>query len=120
MNFSNKYKILGLLSLVSVCYLLLFSCNLREERQLQEVDLDREATRNAYKQKCSPCHALGHQLIGPALLDVADHPDTLVKKYKAQEKCHVGVGKASKKELELVVAYLKASHIYADEKVHAY
>lgn len=120
MNFSIKYKQLCFISLIGVCYVLLFSCNLKEENKFQEVELDREATRNAYKQKCSPCHALGYQLIGPALAQVTDHPDTLVKKYKPQEKCHVGVGKASKKELELVVEYLKANNVFPDSTLNSF
>ncbi|MFN0290345.1 c-type cytochrome [Pedobacter helvus] len=120
MDFSTKYKQLWLLSLISVCYVLLFSCNLKEENELQEAELDREITSNAYKQKCSPCHAVGYQLIGPALAQVTDYPDTLVKKYKAQEKCHVGVGKASKKELELIIEYLKISNVFPDPTLNSF
>ncbi|MGE6220426.1 c-type cytochrome [Nubsella zeaxanthinifaciens] len=120
MNFSIKYKKLGLLSLVCAVFLLLLSCNSRETKQLYKVDLDREAPRSVYQKKCSPCHVIGHQLIGPALVDVADHPDTLVKKYKSQEKCHLGVGKASEKELNLIIEYLKINNVFPDSLLNSF
>lgn len=114
MNYLNRFKKLGLLLLVSVSYTVVFSCNARDENHGEQTSLERDASRKAYKQKCSPCHAIGFQLVGPALAHVADNPDTLVKKYNVQKKCHVGVGKASKKELDLIIEYLKVNNVYPD------
>lgn len=120
MNYLNRFKKLGLLLLVAVSYTLVFSCNATNENHGEQISLERDASRKAYKQKCSPCHAISFQSVGPALAHVADNPDTLVKKYNVQEKCHVGVGKASKKELDLIIEYLKVNNAYPDSTLNSF